>query len=161
MENVHPVIQVPNQLVGAPLGTDVTIECYVEASPKSINYWIRDSGEAPSNRNGTKTTQMLLMQGASLRVVEVVIAHAQEGASDSLPPPPSHWPTFKNSQQLVDLKALENNGRLIGEEAVVLALYSEPCGSVKCDIRGVDALTRHGLMIRWFVSLNFLGSGSR
>lgn len=41
----HPVIQVPNQLVGAPLGTDVTLECYVEASPKSINYWVRDSNE--------------------------------------------------------------------------------------------------------------------
>ncbi|XP_041975575.1 lachesin-like isoform X2 [Aricia agestis] len=41
----HPVIQVPNQLVGAPLGTDVSLECYVESSPKSINYWIRDSNE--------------------------------------------------------------------------------------------------------------------
>ncbi|CAH0592374.1 unnamed protein product [Chrysodeixis includens] len=41
----HPVIQVPNQLVGAPLGTDVTVECYVESSPKSINYWVRDSNE--------------------------------------------------------------------------------------------------------------------
>ncbi|CAH2238972.1 jg19296 [Pararge aegeria aegeria] len=39
---VHPVIQVPNQLVGAPLGTDVTLECYVESSPKSINYWVKD-----------------------------------------------------------------------------------------------------------------------
>ncbi|XP_026313975.1 lachesin-like, partial [Hyposmocoma kahamanoa] len=39
----HPVIQVPNQLVGAPLGTDVSLECYVESSPKSINYWVRDS----------------------------------------------------------------------------------------------------------------------
>lgn len=43
--SVHPVIQVPNQLVGAPLGTDVQIECHVEASPKSINYWIKDTGE--------------------------------------------------------------------------------------------------------------------
>ncbi|GLV34373.1 Dpr-interacting protein alpha [Carabus blaptoides fortunei] len=41
----HPVIHVPNQLVGAPLGTDVVLECHVEASPKSINYWIRDTGE--------------------------------------------------------------------------------------------------------------------
>ncbi|XP_014356282.2 lachesin [Papilio machaon] len=41
----HPVIQVPNQLVGAPLGTDVTLECYVESSPKSIVYWVRDSNE--------------------------------------------------------------------------------------------------------------------
>ncbi|XP_012265859.1 lachesin-like isoform X2 [Athalia rosae] len=44
--NVHfpPVIHVPNQLVGAPLGTDVVLECFVEASPKSINYWIKDNG---------------------------------------------------------------------------------------------------------------------
>ncbi|KAF2885575.1 hypothetical protein ILUMI_20598 [Ignelater luminosus] len=41
----HPVIQVPNQLVGAPLGTDVTLECIVEASPKSINYWVKGTGE--------------------------------------------------------------------------------------------------------------------
>lgn len=35
----------PNQLVGAPLGTDVDLECFVEASPKAINYWIEDKGE--------------------------------------------------------------------------------------------------------------------
>ncbi|XP_024086106.1 lachesin-like [Cimex lectularius] len=45
--NVHfaPVIQVPNQLVGAPLGTDVSLECYVEASPKAIIYWMKDSSD--------------------------------------------------------------------------------------------------------------------
>nr|CAI5837669.1 unnamed protein product [Callosobruchus analis] len=43
--SVHPVIHVPNQLVGAPLGTDVTLECNVEAYPKSINYWVRDNGK--------------------------------------------------------------------------------------------------------------------
>lgn len=41
----HPVIQVPNQLVGAPLNTDVTLECYIESSPKSINYWVKDNNE--------------------------------------------------------------------------------------------------------------------
>ncbi|XP_026300928.1 lachesin-like isoform X2 [Apis mellifera] len=43
--NVHfsPVIRVPNQLVGAPLSTDVVLECFVEASPKSINYWVKDN----------------------------------------------------------------------------------------------------------------------
>ncbi|XP_015181634.1 PREDICTED: lachesin-like isoform X2 [Polistes dominula] len=42
--NVHfpPSIHVPNQLVGAPLGTDVVLECYVEASPMSINYWVKE-----------------------------------------------------------------------------------------------------------------------
>uniref|UniRef100_A0A182MKD4 Ig-like domain-containing protein n=1 Tax=Anopheles culicifacies TaxID=139723 RepID=A0A182MKD4_9DIPT len=43
--HVHPLIQVPNQLVGAPLGTDVTLICNVEASPKAINYWQRENGE--------------------------------------------------------------------------------------------------------------------
>ncbi|CAK1601908.1 unnamed protein product [Parnassius mnemosyne] len=47
----HPVIQVPNQLVGAPLGTDVTLECYIESSPKSINYWVRDSNEMVISSN--------------------------------------------------------------------------------------------------------------
>ncbi|KAL1453454.1 hypothetical protein WDU94_007592, partial [Cyamophila willieti] len=41
----HPLIQVPNQLVGAPLGTNVTLQCHVEASPKAINYWTRESGD--------------------------------------------------------------------------------------------------------------------
>ncbi|XP_043489777.1 lachesin-like [Polistes fuscatus] len=42
--NVHfpPAIHVPNQLVGAPLGTDVVLECYVEAAPMSINYWVKE-----------------------------------------------------------------------------------------------------------------------
>jgi len=39
--NVHfqPKVWVHNQLVGAPLGHDVTIECVIEAYPKSITYW--------------------------------------------------------------------------------------------------------------------------
>lgn len=42
--SVSPMIWVPNQLVGAPSGTDVTIDCQTEAHPKSINYWsFRDS----------------------------------------------------------------------------------------------------------------------
>lgn len=43
---VHPLIQVPNQLVGAPVNTDVTLQCHVEASPKAINYWTRESGNS-------------------------------------------------------------------------------------------------------------------
>ncbi|XP_038208410.1 lachesin-like [Zerene cesonia] len=50
----HPVIQVPNQLVGAPLGTDVTLECYVESSPKSINYWVRESSKRYRNFRNLK-----------------------------------------------------------------------------------------------------------
>lgn len=42
---VHPLIQVPNQLVGAPVDTDVELVCNAEASPKAINYWQRENGE--------------------------------------------------------------------------------------------------------------------
>lgn len=45
--NVHfyPIIQVHNQLIGAPLGSNITLDCLVEASPKPIYYWARDTGE--------------------------------------------------------------------------------------------------------------------
>ncbi|XP_064103116.1 protein amalgam-like isoform X2 [Macrobrachium nipponense] len=34
-----PQMHVPNQLVGAPLSTNVTLECFVEAHPRAITYW--------------------------------------------------------------------------------------------------------------------------
>ena len=37
--SVKPKAWVHNQLVGAPLGHDVTIECVIEAFPKAITYW--------------------------------------------------------------------------------------------------------------------------
>ncbi|XP_063601792.1 lachesin-like [Penaeus indicus] len=47
MVHVHfrPVIHVPNQLIGVPIGSETTLECNLEASPRSIQYWTRDSGE--------------------------------------------------------------------------------------------------------------------
>ncbi|KMQ96818.1 lachesin-like isoform x5 protein [Lasius niger] len=36
------MIWVQNQLVGAREGQKLTLECYSEAFPKSINYWTRD-----------------------------------------------------------------------------------------------------------------------
>ncbi|XP_050420542.1 lachesin-like [Adelges cooleyi] len=35
-----PMLAVPNQLVGAPLGTDVTIDCTTESYPRPISYWL-------------------------------------------------------------------------------------------------------------------------
>ncbi|XP_049940869.1 lachesin-like [Schistocerca serialis cubense] len=43
--NFAPSVKVPNQLLGAPLGTDVQMECYVEAFPNTINYWVKNRGE--------------------------------------------------------------------------------------------------------------------
>ncbi|XP_011503875.1 PREDICTED: lachesin-like [Ceratosolen solmsi marchali] len=38
-----PMIWVPNQLVGAPSGTNVTIDCHTEAHPRAISYWMFNS----------------------------------------------------------------------------------------------------------------------
>lgn len=35
------MLSIPHQLVGAPLGYTVTLECYTEAHPTSLNYWTR------------------------------------------------------------------------------------------------------------------------
>lgn len=42
---VAPAVKASNQLLGAPLGTNVTLKCYVEAFPKTINYWMKDGKE--------------------------------------------------------------------------------------------------------------------
>ncbi|CAB3253841.1 unnamed protein product [Arctia plantaginis] len=42
---VPPTVIVPNQLLGAPLGTDVVLECTIEAYPNTINYWLKNRGE--------------------------------------------------------------------------------------------------------------------
>ena len=36
------MVWVPEQLVGAPLGTTVKLQCHIEASPKAISYWAID-----------------------------------------------------------------------------------------------------------------------
>ncbi|VVC45395.1 Immunoglobulin subtype,Immunoglobulin-like domain,Immunoglobulin-like fold,Immunoglobulin subtype [Cinara cedri] len=44
-----PMVWIQNQLVGAFVGQELSIECHVEAFPKSINYW--------SSKNGNLLTQ--------------------------------------------------------------------------------------------------------
>ncbi|KAA0203067.1 hypothetical protein HAZT_HAZT007995 [Hyalella azteca] len=67
--DVHfePLITVPNQLVGAPLGTSITLECRVTAFPKAVHYWrFGDNLLINSSRQITReitkgyTTNMLL-----------------------------------------------------------------------------------------------------
>ncbi|XP_023213929.1 lachesin-like [Centruroides sculpturatus] len=41
---VPPMIWIPNQLIGAPLGTDVTLDCNLESHPRSVTYWTREGG---------------------------------------------------------------------------------------------------------------------
>ncbi len=39
---VPPMIWVPNQLIGASIGEEVTLECSTEAFPLSLNYWTKE-----------------------------------------------------------------------------------------------------------------------
>ncbi|KAK6624720.1 hypothetical protein RUM44_011579 [Polyplax serrata] len=41
---VPPMLWIPHQLVGAPQGYSVSLECYTEAHPSSLNYWTREDG---------------------------------------------------------------------------------------------------------------------
>ncbi|GFY54673.1 ig-like domain-containing protein [Trichonephila inaurata madagascariensis] len=43
------MIWIPNQLVGANLGSNVTLECNTEGYPESINYWSRHESEMISH----------------------------------------------------------------------------------------------------------------
>lgn len=38
------MIWIPNQLVGAPVHTDVSLDCNLESFPQSVTYWNRDGG---------------------------------------------------------------------------------------------------------------------
>jgi hypothetical protein len=39
------MLWIPHQLVGAPVGFNVTLECFTEAHPNSLNYWTREDGQ--------------------------------------------------------------------------------------------------------------------
>ncbi|XP_059053473.1 lachesin-like [Achroia grisella] len=45
MVQFPPMLSIPNQLEGAYIGQDVTLECHTEAFPSSINYWTTDRGD--------------------------------------------------------------------------------------------------------------------
>lgn len=40
---VSPMVWIPHQLVGVPMFFNVTLECFIEANPTSLNYWTREN----------------------------------------------------------------------------------------------------------------------
>jgi Immunoglobulin I-set domain len=42
---VSPVVHVPNQLIWSSVGSNLTMECFIEASPRSMNFWVKGAGE--------------------------------------------------------------------------------------------------------------------
>ncbi|CAG5046565.1 unnamed protein product [Parnassius apollo] len=58
-----PQVKVTNQLVGAPIGSDVELQCYIEASPKAMNSWYREDALV----NGK------VFDNPKLRVMETIV----------------------------------------------------------------------------------------
>lgn len=56
---VKPLIKVSNQLVAAPVDSDVLLQCYVESSPKALNTWYKNNGERESTRFGFHFTHQI------------------------------------------------------------------------------------------------------
>lgn len=52
---VPPMLSIPNQLEGAYIGQDVSLECHTEAYPISINYWTYENGEMVPSGNFKKS----------------------------------------------------------------------------------------------------------
>ncbi|CAG2113521.1 unnamed protein product [Medioppia subpectinata] len=42
VSRLPPMIWIPNQLIGASIGGEVTLDCNTEAFPLSLNYWTKD-----------------------------------------------------------------------------------------------------------------------
>ncbi|XP_013173727.1 PREDICTED: lachesin-like [Papilio xuthus] len=56
-----PQVKVTNQLVGAPIGSDVELQCFIEASPKAMNSWYREDGNDK------------LFENPKLRIAETIV----------------------------------------------------------------------------------------
>ncbi|XP_039277455.1 lachesin-like [Nilaparvata lugens] len=71
----HPVMKVSNQLVAAPVGSDVVIQCFVETSPKAMHSWFKDSGALPLPTSTAQHSTLLigekLMPGSKYDMQEV------------------------------------------------------------------------------------------
>ena len=61
-------MKVDNQLVGCPIGEEVTLACFIEAYPNPNNYWMRQSaataeiiGEQPRDREIIMNRYLLII----------------------------------------------------------------------------------------------------
>lgn len=59
---VAPSVQVPSQLLGAPLGSEVQLQCLVEASPAPVFYWLK-GGKSPTNLEAGQPKSEMLLDG--------------------------------------------------------------------------------------------------
>lgn len=39
------MVWIPHQLVGIPMSYNITLECFIEAHPISLNYWSKEDND--------------------------------------------------------------------------------------------------------------------
>ncbi|CAM1319851.1 Uncharacterised protein r2_g2819 [Pycnogonum litorale] len=57
--NFPPMLWIPHQLIGAPVGSEVTINCHSEAFPNSINFWKTADGTMIVSDNEVQATSLV------------------------------------------------------------------------------------------------------
>ncbi|XP_073821245.1 dpr-interacting protein epsilon [Musca autumnalis] len=50
-----PMVSIPHQLVGIPMYFNITLECFIEANPTSLNYWTRENDQMITDSHKYKT----------------------------------------------------------------------------------------------------------
>ncbi|XP_017079526.1 neurotrimin isoform X1 [Drosophila eugracilis] len=65
-----PMVWIPHQLVGIPVGFNISLECFIEANPTSLNYWTRENDQmiTESSKYRTETIPGHPSYKASMRL---------------------------------------------------------------------------------------------
>ncbi|XP_025423912.1 neurotrimin-like isoform X2 [Sipha flava] len=76
-----PMLWIPHQLVGVPLGYNVTLECYTEAHPTSLHYWTRDNGQMLHDNGKYKAVSVQGMPSykVQMKLTIVDVSHTDYG----------------------------------------------------------------------------------
>ncbi|CAO1386641.1 unnamed protein product [Diamesa tonsa] len=76
-----PMLWIPHQLVGVPLNYNVTLECFTEAHPTSLNYWTREDGHMIHENKKYRTEQSVGMPAykTHMRLIIYNIQHSDYG----------------------------------------------------------------------------------
>ncbi|EDV95012.1 lachesin [Drosophila grimshawi] len=69
-----PMVRAPSQLLGTPLGSDVQLECQVEASPSPVSYWLKgartSNGYSTSSLDSLSPGPEMLLDGPKYGITE-------------------------------------------------------------------------------------------
>ncbi|KAJ6636197.1 Lachesin [Pseudolycoriella hygida] len=75
ISRLPPSVQAPSQLLGSPFGSNVELNCHVEASPTPVVYWLRGSrqrydGTGPVSLDLVQTRAEMLLDGPKYAITD-------------------------------------------------------------------------------------------